>query len=271
MKKGKFLIRLWAIVLGLACHTAFAWAVWGMFWGIANGFTNSEPHWIVSKFNLELLVDFALILQFPLTHSILLTRSGRKFLAAISIDKRLVTTSFALIASLQLGLGFKYWLPTEVILYTLPWELTDLCWALYGASWLFLGKTMLDAGLAYQTGALGWWSVFRDREPQYPGLRTEGSFKHVRQPIYLAFFLILWTSPSGSLDRIVLAVFWGIYLLIAPLLKEKRFAEYFGERFAGYKSVTPYFIPRLKIFARDRMVKVSVADRVRREDQTGTS
>ena len=73
------------------------------------------------------------------------------------------------------------------------WILT----AFYAASWLLLTKAILDAGITLQTGSLGWWAVFRNVRPTYPGMPTRGLFRLCRQPIYLAFTCTVWTVPSG--------------------------------------------------------------------------
>jgi protein-S-isoprenylcysteine O-methyltransferase Ste14 len=212
-----------------------------MFWGFRSGLTDNEA---VSGLFGSFCLDVLLLIQFPIVHSLLLSKKGRKLLERVSIDRRLSTTTFALISSFQIVLLFKLWSPSGIVLYSLNQPIKLLFDVLYGLSWIFLARSMLDAGLSYQTGAIGWWSVFRKRNPLYPNMPTKGSFKVVRQPIYLAFLLILWTSPSGTLDRLLLAICWGVYLLSAPKLKEKRFLFFFGEEFEKYKRSVPYFFPR---------------------------
>lgn len=239
-------IRLWALTLGLSCHLIFILAIWKMFWGIESGFLETS---LIAGRGItltSLVVNVLLLAQFPLLHSLLLTKPGKRLISKISLDANLAITSYALISSLQLLLFFIYWHPTGTTVFTLPKFFSSLFFfCFYIPSWIFLAKTMFDSGLGYQTGAIGWWAVFRGKKPIYPSLRTKGSFSLVRQPIYLAFFLILWTSPSGELDRLLLAVAWGAYLYLAPRLKERRFKEFFGEQFLNYQSKIPYFFPRI--------------------------
>ena len=78
---------------------------------------------------------------------------------------------------------------------------------LYATSWLLLGKSMMDAGLALQTGSLGWLAVLRGRQPRYPAMPQTGLFRLTRQPIYVSFarnalewrppgLRTSWSSPS---------------------------------------------------------------------------
>jgi protein-S-isoprenylcysteine O-methyltransferase Ste14 len=74
---------------------------------------------------------------------------------------------------------------------------------------------------------------------------TGGLFRLVRQPIYVAFALTLWTVPVWTPDQLALAVSFTAYCLLAPRLKEKRFAARYGDRFHRYRATVPYALPRL--------------------------
>ena len=58
-------------------------------------------------------------------------------------------------------------------------------------------KAVIDAGLALQTGFLGWWAAARGRAPLDPPMPLRGLFRPCRQPIYVAFTLTLWTVPPS--------------------------------------------------------------------------
>ena len=66
---------------------------------------------------------------------------------------------------------------------------------LYAASWLLLMKARFDAGAEVQSRALGWMSLMQNKRPVYPGMPQLGLFRLIRQPIYAAFALTLWTVP----------------------------------------------------------------------------
>ncbi len=74
---------------------------------------------------------------------------------------------------------------------------------------------------------------------------TQGMFRLIRQPIYAAFALTLWLVPVWTPDQLLLAIAYTVYCLLAPVLKERRFAERYGKRFQRYRANTPYFLPRL--------------------------
>lgn len=122
-----------------------------------------------------------------------------------------------------------------------------LCIA-YGCSWLLLMKASFDAGAEVQSGALGWMSLMAQIRPVFPDMPTQGLFRVIRQPINVAFALTLWTVPVWTPDQLALAVSYTAYCLLAPRLKERRFARRYGGRFARYRADVPYAFPRLSVF-----------------------
>ena len=115
----------------------------------------------------------------------------------------------------------------------------------YGASWLILLKASFDAGAEVQSGALGWMSLMARIRPVFPDMPTQGLFRVIRLPIYVAFALTLWTVPVWTPDQLVLAASFTAYCLLAPRLKERRFLARYGDRFATYRSAVPYALPRV--------------------------
>ncbi|MDG4649658.1 isoprenylcysteine carboxylmethyltransferase family protein [Roseibacterium sp. SDUM158017] len=235
-----------ALAYGAICHTIFAVAVLSMiaamFFGMSESLGRVPAPWHV-------LANAALIAQFPLAHSLLLTRRGGRLLARLAPGGHggtLSTTSYAIVASLQLVALFVLWTPSGTVWWRAEGAaFTAICTA-YAASWLLLIKASYDAGAEVQSGALGWMSLAQDRRPVFPDMPTTGLFAIIRQPIYVAFALTLWTVPVWTPDQLALAVTLTAYCLAAPILKERRFARRYGERFADYRSRVPYALPRLR-------------------------
>ena len=72
---------------------------------------------------------------------------------------------------------------------------------------------------------------------------TTGLFRIVRQPIYVAFALTLWTVPTWTPDQLAVALVLTTYCLVGPLLKERRFKRRFGQIFVAYANCVPYWLP----------------------------
>jgi protein-S-isoprenylcysteine O-methyltransferase Ste14 len=190
-----------------------------------------------------------LVLQFPLAHSLLLTRRGERALARAVPGPHgatLATTTYAIVASAQLLALFVMWTPSGVVWWRAEgfafWGIS----AAYASSWLLLLKASFDAGAEVQTGALGWMSLLARIRPVFPDMPTRGLFRLIRQPIYVAFALTLWTVPVWTPDQLAVAISFTLYCLLAPRLKEKRFAERYRDRFQHYREQVPYALPRLR-------------------------
>lgn len=233
-----------ALAIGLVTHLIFALAVGAMiaamFFGLSESFGRvPQPYaW---------LTNLLLIAQFPLVHSILLTGRGGRALARIvpgPHGQTLSTTTYALIASVQLLTLFALWTPSGIVWWRAEGAVFWAICAAYTASWLLLIKASFDAGAEVQSGALGWMSLMARAKPRFPDMPTLGLFRVIRQPIYVAFSLTLWTVPVWTPDQFVLAIGLTAYCLLAPRLKERRFAKRYGARFDQYRATVPYALPR---------------------------
>ena len=235
--------KLLAILYGLVCHGIFLIAGAVMFITILTGFQFSAG-------SLEGLsavaINFLLLIQFPLGHSFFLSNRGMKALeifAPKSYAKTLRTTVYATIASIQLILLFSLWNFSGVFIWQIEPPASLYMITLNLLSCALLSISSLQAGYQVQTGSLGWTSVYQGKTPIIPDMPTRGLFSIIRQPIYLSFSLVLWTSPSMSLDLFIVALSYSLYCNFSPMLKEKRFQKIYGKRFSDYQKKVPYFMP----------------------------
>jgi protein-S-isoprenylcysteine O-methyltransferase Ste14 len=241
-----------AASMGLICHAVFAVAVLAMmtamFFGMSESLGAVPWPWAA-------LANALLIVQFPLAHSLLLTARGGKWLARLAPrphGETLATTTYAIIASAQLLALFALWTPSGVVWWRAEGLAFWLLCAAYAGSWLLLAKASFDAGAEVQSGALGWMSLMAKVRPIFPDMPTAGLFRVIRQPIYVAFALTLWTVPVWTPDQLALAISYTAYCLLAPRLKERRFQARYGDRFHRYRLTTPYVIPKVSPLFRAR-------------------
>ena len=235
-----------ALAFGVAVHTIFAASVLAMMMAMYFGMSRSFG---TVPWPYAALANAALILQFPLVHSFLLSARGRRWVAALVPGKHgetLGTTTFAIVASLQLLALFALWTPSGIVWWQAEGATYLALMIAYGASWLLLVKATYDAGMDVQSGALGWLSLLQDKAPRFPGLPTGGLFRIIRHPIYVAFALTLWTVPVWTPDQLALALILTAYCLLAPKLKERRLQNRYGDSYDRYRRSVPYVFPGLK-------------------------
>ncbi len=232
-----------ALLLGTAVHAVFVAAVLAMVSAMYFGLSRSLG---TVPWPYAALANAALVLQFPIVHSLLLTRRGGRWLGRLVPGPHggtLATTSYAIIASLQLLALFALWTPSGVVWWRAEgWVLVTVT-AAHAAAWLLLIKASYDAGAEVQSGALGWMSLLQNVRPRFPDMPTGGLFRFIRQPIYVAFALTLWTVPVWTPDQLALAATLTVYCLAAPRLKERRFEARYGDRFRAYREKVPYMLP----------------------------
>lgn len=232
-----------AVGYGLVCHVSFVLGVGAMmaamYFGMSRCLGTLAAPW-------NWVVNAALLVQFPVVHSLLLTGQGRRLMARLApagTGGTLSTTTFATVAALQVLALFGLWSPTGTIWWQAHGATLVVVSALYAVAWLLLGKSMLDAGLSLQTGSLGWTALLRGRRAVYPPMPTTGLFRLTRQPIYVAFTLTLWTVPTWTPDQLVVALVLTAYCLVAPRFKEARFRRAYGAAFEAYAVRVPYWLP----------------------------
>lgn len=235
--------RITAAVYGALCHAFFlvgvAVMIAAMYFGMSLSIGPFAEPW-------SWIANGLLLAQFIAGHSFLLTGQGRAVLARLaprSLGRDLSTTTYALIASIQILLLFGLWSPTGIVWWQAEGTALIVMTGLYATAWLLLGKSMQDAGLQLQSGLLGWWAVVRNKKPVYPPMPQTGLFRLTRQPIYVSFTLTVWTVPTWTPDQLVVAITLSGYCLLGPLLKEARFERIYGQEFASYRLHVPYWLP----------------------------
>ena len=240
------MVRLLALALGVVNHGLFAAAIASMALSLWTGLAIGQGS---LRGTAAVVANLGLLLQFPVVHSFLLTQRGGRVLGSLfpaPYGRALISTTYASIASLQLLLAFWAWSPSGTV-YWQPAGFALVAHALlFAGAWTFLIVAIIDGGIGTQTGLLGWWSVFRGRPPRYPSFAQHGTFAACRQPIYLAFALVLWTAPTWTPDRIALAALWTAYCVLGPLHKERRLRARHGEAYRAYQERIPYFLPTLR-------------------------
>lgn len=78
-------------------------------------------------------------------------------------------------------------------------------------------------------------------------LVTEGFYRFMRHPLYTFGLLILWLSPSVTVNSFVIYIALSIYIFVGAYFEERKLLREFGQEYAQYQSVTPMLIPGMKL------------------------
>ena len=103
----------------------------------------------------------------------------------------------------------------------------------------------------FQTDVLSFVGLRQILKEEKKGpLMTNGLYRHVRHPLYTFNLLLLWLSPSMSLNSFIVYLALTIYILIGIVSEERKLLREFGEEYVNYRSVTPMLIPGRRIATR---------------------
>ena len=111
-----------------------------------------------------------------------------------------------------------------------------------------LMSVLLLFAAVLQTDVLAFVGLRQLIEDEKKGaLVINGLYRFVRHPLYTFSLLILWLSPSVTLDTFTVFAVLTIYVLIGIVFEERKLLREFGQEYADYKSDTPMLIPGVKL------------------------
>ena len=186
---------------------------------------------------------FATVL-WGVVHSLLASIGFKNFLRRILGNRfmnfyRLLYNIFALVSVLPI-LYLMVSLPDKT-LYQAPVPWSYLMRAGQALSVLFLFIAVLQTDVLSFAGLR---QLFQEEETG--SLVTNGLYRSVRHPLYTFSLLILWLSPSMSINAFIVYAAFTVYILIGIVFEERKLVREFGNVYLEYKSRTPMLFPGLK-------------------------
>jgi len=233
-----------ALIYGAVCHVLFAAGALTMVVVMWSGMQFGQGPWGGTVWGW--LWNAGLVAQFVVGHSFFLSDRGRMWLARFAptpVGRDMAPTTYAIIASVQIGLLFALWSPTGVVWFAPQGDLLLFCTLAFLGAWGLLGLSTTQAGLSLQSGLNGWWAVLLGRRTKYPPMPTRGLFAITRQPVYVSFALTTWTVPHWTPDQLFIALCLTTYCVVGPRFKEARMRARDGEAFDAYAARVPYWLP----------------------------
>jgi protein-S-isoprenylcysteine O-methyltransferase Ste14 len=76
-----------------------------------------------------------------------------------------------------------------------------------------------------------------------PKLTERGLYGLVRHPMYLFSLLVMWLSPTMTVNRITLYSLISLYFFVGTFHEEILLEEEFGQDYADYRRRVPRMIP----------------------------
>lgn len=193
---------------------------------------------------MSIFIILILLLSWGLLHSLLASNGIKSWLAGrlggpAMRGYRLFYNIFSLFSFLPV-LYLTATLP-DAPLYSIPFPFA------YGFFLVqALGVILLIVGVL-QTDTLSFIGLRQLLQGEKSSnLVSSGLYKYVRHPLYTAGLLVLWLSPSMTINSLVFTIGATIYILIGAYYEEKKLVREFGQTYLDYKSRTPMLIPFIK-------------------------
>jgi protein-S-isoprenylcysteine O-methyltransferase Ste14 len=175
-------------------------------------------------------VDAVLFTAFALHHSIF-ARTGVKTVMTRLVPPNLERSAYVWIASLLFILVCAWWQLVPGVLWRVdePWRAAPI------AAQIIAGAATLVA--ARQLGLLrlaGVQQVGASGVAEPPTLDDSGLYAVVRHPIYLAWVVLVWATPTMTATRLTFAAISTAYLIAAVPFEERDLRRLFGDAYARY-------------------------------------
>lgn len=222
-------------VFGVGAMGAFV--VWQAALSRLEGSTPSRPG------ALAIGVDLALVASFALVHS-LLAREGLRRRLLSRLHPALERSVYTWIAALQIVALIVLWRPLPGIV----WEVGDatsraLLWTIHALGWLVAVAGFHAAGAAHLFGLAQARASAAGRPYVEPPLVTSGLYAWIRHPLYAGTLVALWSVPTMSNGRLLLAATLTAYIALGARLEERDLARRHGDGYRSYRERVPGYVP----------------------------
>jgi len=211
-------------------------------------------------FGTALLTNLGLLGLFAVQHSVMARPVFKRWWTRI-VPEAAERSTYVLFSSLALIALFWFWQPMGGVI----WNITasagkDVMYGIYAAGW---------ALLLYATFLINHFDLFGLRQvwlqlvgkPCTPLMfKTPWLYRQVRHPIYVAWLMIIWATPTMSVAHLVFAIMSTAYILVGLKLEERDLVAAHPE-YAEYKNSVPGLVPFAKSARRRARASASVASR----------
>ena len=235
-------ILLYGLVSYVIFFATFLYAVGfiGDFWVPRSiDSTRELPLWNAVAINLGLLAAFAL------QHSVMARPVFKRWWTRM-VPEAAERSTYVLFSSLALIALFYFWSPIGGVV----WDVRDplgrkLIYAAFASGWLIV---LLSTFLINHFDLFGLrqvWLYFRRKPYTTLPFKTPVFYRVVRHPLYVGWFLVVWSTPTMTSAHLLFAVMTSVYILIGIQLEEHDLTQMHPE-YAQYRRQVPMLVPFTK-------------------------
>jgi protein-S-isoprenylcysteine O-methyltransferase Ste14 len=195
---------------------------------------------------IALAINAALLTLFAVQHSVM-ARPWFKDAWTQIVPEPAERSTYVLLSSLALILLFWQWRPMGGVV----WSVEDptgrlVLRGLFGFGWLLLLVCTFLINHFDLFGLRQVW-LYLIGKP-YTRLRfvTPGPYRLVRHPIYVAWLITFWATPTMTVAHLVFAIATTAYILVAIQFEERDLVNEHGNAYERYRQGVPMLLPFLR-------------------------
>jgi protein-S-isoprenylcysteine O-methyltransferase Ste14 len=235
--------RTLILLYGVACYAVFfatflyAIGFIGNLW-VPKGM-DSPP---TAPFATALLIDLGLLALFAVQHSVMARPAFKRAWTRL-IPESAERSTYTLLSSVALILLFWLWSPLGGTVWDVqhPAARTAL-YTLFAAGWMLLLYTTFLLNHFDLFGLRQVWLQFRGRPYTPLPFRTPTVYRWVRHPLYVAWLLTFWATPTMTMTHLLFAVMTTVYILLAIRWEERDLVAALPE-YEDYRRRVPMLLP----------------------------
>lgn len=238
--------RILFFVYGVVSHLLFL-AIFGYMAGFVGNLL--VPHTIDGSgapFTWSaLLIDTLLIALFAVSHSVMARPAFKARLTKV-VPTEIERSTYVLVANLAMALLIVLWQPIGPSVWNVANEYGRAAlWTLFAAGWLAVPVVSLLINHFDLFGTRQVWLQLRGRQYSHLPFRTPGIYKIIRHPLYVAWMVAFWATPTMSVGHLLFAGLMTGYMLVAIPFEETDLLEAHGKRYRDYRRRVPALVPHV--------------------------
>ena len=193
---------------------------------------------------VDLSVNLALLLLFGLQHSVM-ARPWFKRVWTRFVPETIERSVYVFASVVVLGLLMAFWRPLPAVVWNIEHPAArGVAWGLFVVGWLGVPAVTLLINHFDLFGLRQTWRAWRRQPQDQIPFQIRSLYRFVRHPLYLAWGLAFWATPTMTGGHLLFAASMTIYMLVAARIEERDLVTYFGAAYRDYQARVPMFVPR---------------------------
>ncbi len=190
-------------------------------------------------------INLLLIAVFGVQHSVMARPAFKRVWTRV-VPQPIERATYVWLSNAVTILLIWQWRPLDAIVWNVEQPVVrGLLWALFAVGWLGVPLVSLMINHFDLFGTRQVWLYWQGKEDKPMPFRTPFAYARVRHPLYLAWALAFWATPTMTAGHLLFAGSLSVYMVLAALIEERDLVAYFGDSYRQYQQRVPMFVPRL--------------------------